>query len=95
MGVVLGNLRLPSIAEMRRFKEYLVILLVSNVFILVNADLDPTIMLHLDWHTGLLLMAVLLLVRPLGVFAATAEAHYDMLLENWYRGWSFHKTQTQ
>lgn len=71
MGVVLGNLRLPSIAEMRRFKEYLVILLVSSVFILLTADLDPLIMLHLDWRAGLLLLAVLLVVRPLGVFAAT------------------------
>ncbi len=71
MGVVLGNLRLPSITEMRRFKEYLVILLVSSVFILLTADLDPGIMLHLDWRAGLLLLAVLLLVRPIGVLAAT------------------------
>jgi NhaP-type Na+/H+ or K+/H+ antiporter len=74
MGVVLGNLRLPSIAEMRRFKEYLVILLVSSVFILLTADLDPAIMLHLDWRAGLLLLTVLLLVRPLGVLAATVGA---------------------
>jgi NhaP-type Na+/H+ or K+/H+ antiporter len=41
MGVVLGNMNLPSIGEIRRFKEYIAVLLVSGVFLLLTADLDP------------------------------------------------------
>ena len=71
MGIVMGNMNLPSITEMRRFKEYLAILLVSGVFILLTADLDPGILLHLDLRAWLLLLAVLFLVRPIGILAAT------------------------
>ncbi len=74
LGVVLGNLQLPSIAELRRFKEYVAIMLVSSVFVLLTADLDPAILLRLDWRALLLLLAVLFLVRPLGILAATAGA---------------------
>jgi len=71
MGVVMGNMGLPSIAEVRRFKEYVAILLVSCVFILLTADLDPSILTRLDWRALLLLLAVLFVVRPLGILSAT------------------------
>ncbi len=77
MGVVLGNIQLPSIQELRRFKEYVAIMLVSGVFILLTADLDPTILLRLDWRALLLLLAVLFLVRPLGILAATLGSDMD------------------
>lgn len=71
MGLVLGNMDLPSMEPMRRFKEYVAILLVSSVFIMLTADLNPELLLHLDWRSGLLLVAVVFLVRPLAVIAAT------------------------
>lgn len=70
-GLVLGNLGLPSIDEMRRFKEYITILLVSSVFILLTADLDPRQILHLDWHSLALLLAILFLVRPITIWLST------------------------
>jgi hypothetical protein len=70
-GLVLGNLSLPSIDEMRRFKEYITILLVSSVFILLTADLDPRQILHLDWHSLALLLAILFLVRPITIWLST------------------------
>jgi NhaP-type Na+/H+ or K+/H+ antiporter len=70
-GLVLGNMQLPSIDELRRFKEYITIILVSGVFILLTADLDPALLAHLHWRSALLLAAVLFVVRPLAVFAAT------------------------
>jgi NhaP-type Na+/H+ or K+/H+ antiporter len=57
MGVVLGNMNLPSIGEIRRFKEYIAVLLVSGVFLLLTADLDPRILLALDWRSGALIAA--------------------------------------
>ena len=71
LGMVLGNIRLPGIDEIRRFKEYVVVLLVSAVFLVLTADIDPVILLHLDWRSGALLAAVLLVVRPISVFGAT------------------------
>ncbi|MGB5834816.1 MAG: cation:proton antiporter, partial [Thiohalocapsa sp.] len=74
MGVVLGNMNLPSVGELRRFKEYIAVLLVSGVFLLLTADLDPHIMLALDWRSGALIAAVILLVRPLAVWLSTIGA---------------------
>lgn len=71
MGMVLGNRRLPSIDELRRFKEYIAILLVSAVFILLTADVDLAQLGGLAPRHGLLLAAVLCLTRPLTVWLAT------------------------
>lgn len=73
-GIVLGNMNLPGIAELRRFKESISILLVSCVFLLLTADLDPSIMGAMDWRDLLLLAALILLVRPLAVWIATIGA---------------------
>ena len=74
MGLVLGNMGLPSIAELRRFKESVAVLLVSGIFLLLTADLEPQIMLRLDWRSVALLAAILFLVRPLAVGLATLGA---------------------
>jgi NhaP-type Na+/H+ or K+/H+ antiporter len=73
-GVVLGNMNLPSIGEIRRFKEYIALLLVTAVFLLLTADLDPAIMLAMDWRSAALLAAVILLVRPAAVWISTIGA---------------------
>jgi NhaP-type Na+/H+ or K+/H+ antiporter len=74
MGVMLGNMGLPSIGEIRRFKEYVAILLVSGIFMLLTADLDPLILLPLDWRGAALIAAIVLLVRPTAVALATIGA---------------------
>ena len=86
MGVVLGNMDLPNMDSMRRFKEYITILLVSSVFVLLTADLQPEVLLHLDWHAGALVLSVLFIVRPMAVFMATAFTDMpwqDRLLVGW------------
>ncbi|NEV63740.1 cation:proton antiporter [Thiorhodococcus minor] len=74
LGVVLGNMGLPSIEEVRRFKESVAMLLVAGLFLLLTADLDPDILLALDWHSALLILAMLFLVRPLTIWLATIGA---------------------
>jgi len=71
LGVTLGNMSLPSIDEIRRFKEYIALVLVSGVFILLSANIDATIALQLDWRSAALLAAVLFVARPLAIMAAT------------------------
>ncbi|MEA3639402.1 MAG: sodium:proton antiporter [Lamprobacter sp.] len=74
LGIVLGNMNLPSIGEIRRFKEYVAILLVSGVFLLLTADLDPHIMAAMDWRSGALILVVIFIVRPLAVWISTIGA---------------------
>lgn len=71
MGMVVGNSGLADIQEVRRFKEYLAVLLVSTVFILLAADVEREILNQLDWHAIALIAAVILVVRPLAIFLAT------------------------
>lgn len=71
MGVVLANINLSDIEELRRFKEYLTTLLVSVVFILITSDLRPETLAFLDWRALALIVAILFLVRPLAVILST------------------------
>lgn len=71
MGMTLGNADLPSKTELRRFKEYVSVIMVSSVFVLLTADLDPAVLAHLDWHAIALVAVVILLVRPVTVLLAT------------------------
>jgi len=74
LGITLGNMRLPSIDEMRRFKEYIALVLVSGVFILLTADLKPSILLDLDWRSVGLLGAVVFVLRPFCILVSTLGA---------------------
>ncbi|WP_423823394.1 sodium:proton antiporter [Salinisphaera sp. SPP-AMP-43] len=86
MGMVMGNMSIAGISELRRFKEYVTILLVSSVFIVLTADLDPKVLRHLDWHAAALVAVVLFVARPVAVFLATAFTDMewrDRLLVGW------------
>ncbi|HET7674951.1 MAG TPA: cation:proton antiporter, partial [Gammaproteobacteria bacterium] len=74
MGIVMGNMGLPSIQEMRRFKEYISLLLIAIVFILLTAGLQPRSLERLDWHAVALLFSIIFLVRPAMVWLATLGA---------------------
>lgn len=70
-GVVMGNMKLRSIGEMRRFKEYITIMMVSFLFIVLTAGLHFSVLEGLSWRLGALLAALILVVRPLSVWLAT------------------------
>jgi len=74
LGLVLGNSRLASIDELRRLKEYVVILMVSTVFVLLTADLNTADLSRLNLRHALLLLTLLFVVRPLTVYLATIGA---------------------
>ena len=71
MGLAMGNMDLPSMGEMRRFKEYITLMLVSTVFVLLSADIDRSIVDALDWHAVALIAGLMFLVRPAAVLTAT------------------------
>lgn len=86
MGMVMGNMSIAGMAELRRFKEYVTVLLVSIVFIVLTADLDPQVLRHLDWHAAALVAVVLFVARPAAVFLSTMFTDMnwrDRLLVGW------------
>lgn len=74
MGIVVGNMHLPGIQDMKRFKEYITVMLVAVVFVVLTADLDPNVLLGITWRGAALVAAILFLCRPISIFLATLGA---------------------
>lgn len=85
-GVVMGNMGLRSIGEMRRFKEYITIMMVSFLFIVLTADLHFSVLQDLSWRLVALLFALIFVVRPLAVWLATIGSGLDWR-ERVFIGW--------
>lgn len=73
-GIVLANMRVPGISELRRFKEALVVLIVSALFVTLSADLDRSVLARLSWPVLGLTAAMLFLVRPAAIALATLRS---------------------
>ncbi len=87
MGMVMGNINLPNLKELLYFKESLSVLLISILFILLAANITiDQLMLLYDWRTAMLFGAIILIVRPLGVFLSSAGATLS-LKEKFFIGW--------
>ncbi|WP_031553797.1 cation:proton antiporter [Parvularcula oceani] len=71
MGVTMANAKMPSINQLRHFKENIAVLFVSGVFVLLTANLTPETLTMLDWRAALFVAAMLFVVRPLTVFLST------------------------
>jgi len=77
LGMTLGNMQLRSIEELRRLKEYVSILLVSGIFVILTANLDPHILTRLDWRSAVLIALVVFAVRPVSVLLSTVGLGMD------------------
>ncbi|MHA3913607.1 cation:proton antiporter [Halovulum sp. GXIMD14793] len=64
MGIVIANAHLPSLEELKRFKEHITIILVSGVFILLAASLDVELLAQLDWRAVLFVLLIIFVARP-------------------------------
>lgn len=78
MGIYIANADLPSFTELRRFKEHATILLVSGVFILLAASMNVEALAQLDWRAAAFVAAVILVARPVAVFASLAFTRLSM-----------------
>ena len=77
-GVVLANIEVTGLQELRRFKESLTVFLVSGLFILLTANIDPAVVRHVSWPIVLTTAAILFVVRPLAIGLATLGARDDV-----------------
>ncbi len=78
MGMILGNLEVPNLKEILFFKESLSILLISILFILLSANIElADLQALLEWKYLLLFLIIILIVRPLAVFASTYKSNLN------------------
>jgi NhaP-type Na+/H+ or K+/H+ antiporter len=79
MGTVIANIDMPRLDEILYFKESLAVLLVSMLFILLSANISmEDLRLIMNLKAGLLFLAVILIVRPLGVFLSSIKSSLNL-----------------
>jgi NhaP-type Na+/H+ or K+/H+ antiporter len=75
MGMVLGNLNVPELKNILDFKESISILLISILFILLAANFNiEDLYLLLDWRVLILFLFIILILRPISVFASSYQS---------------------
>jgi len=70
-GFLLGWLHPPGLQEVEEFKGQLTVMMVSIVFVLLAADLELRGIVALGWPGVALVVAIIVVVRPLTIFAST------------------------
>lgn len=86
MGVVIGNARLVERERILDFKSSLTVVLLAILFIVIPSTLTREDLTSLDWRAVAFVAVVLLVVRPLSIWIATAFLHLgwrDKLLLSW------------
>jgi NhaP-type Na+/H+ or K+/H+ antiporter len=76
MGVWLGNMKGVDMSEVLSFKESLAVLIISVLFIILGARVDPAHIIATGWQGVAVLLSVLL-ARPVVVWAATVGGQYS------------------
>ena len=85
-GVVLANIDVTGLQELRRFKESLTVFLVSGLFILLTANIDRQTVMLLSWPIVATTLVILFIARPLAIGLATLGAKVswaERLLVGW------------
>src|SRR6185437_7410947 len=85
-GVTLANLRIPGLRELARFKQALVVLVVSALFIALSASLNRQVLCKLSGSILLLTVAMLVMVRPLSIVLATFRSDLSWA-DRIFAGW--------
>ena len=86
MGVTMANTKLPSINQIRHFKETIAILFVAGVFVLLTANLDWGTLAMIDWRIIAFVVVMLVVVRPAAVMLSTLGSELTLserLLVSW------------
>lgn len=71
MGIAMANQRYAKVEHILEFKENLRVLLISSLFVLLAARLDPSLMRLVGSASLLVVLALVLVARPICVFAST------------------------
>lgn len=86
LGVALANMGMTAIEELKKFKETISIMLVSGVFIMLTAKIDPAILFSIDWRGFAFIALLMFVIRPISMFAAsigTKMSWQEVILTGW------------
>lgn len=78
LGVYLANQKHISVQHVLEFKEHLVVLLISCLFIVLGSRLQPKQLMELGWGGLAFLVVMILVVRPASIFLATIRSNVTM-----------------
>jgi NhaP-type Na+/H+ or K+/H+ antiporter len=70
MGIVLANQKLADVRHIVEFKEHLRVLLISALFIILAARLDPQQIVQVGWRGALFVAVLVLIARPVATGVA-------------------------
>ena len=70
-GLVVGNVRTPSLSDLREFKEQVTVMLIGMLFVLLAADVRIDDVRALGWPGVWTVLALMFIVRPLNVLVGT------------------------
>tara|TARA_E500000178_G_scaffold287541_1_gene289799 strand:- start:258 stop:2108 length:1851 start_codon:yes stop_codon:yes gene_type:complete len=71
MGILLANQKSAKVKHIIEFKENLQVLLISALFILLASRLQISDLTYFNFQSGLFILALLVVVRPVSIYAAT------------------------
>lgn len=70
-GIVVGNMDIHIEAELKHFKEQLTVMLIGLLFVLLAVTVELSAVAALGWRGVATIVVLMLVVRPLGVWACT------------------------
>ncbi|ANU27395.1 cation:proton antiporter [Planococcus versutus] len=72
MGMIMANMNIASINDMRHFKENISVLLISSIFVMLTASLTIEVLVSIfNWQVVAFVLAMLFVVRPLSIWLST------------------------
>nr|WP_297348612.1 sodium:proton antiporter [uncultured Glaciecola sp.] len=71
MGMWMANMKNVDVDDILEFKETLSVLLISGLFILLASRIELSAILNVGWGALLVLVAVMFIARPIGVFLSS------------------------
>ncbi|MDN7244836.1 cation:proton antiporter [Planococcus shenhongbingii] len=87
MGIMMANMNITSINEMRHFKENISVLLISSIFVMLTASLSLDILIGIfNPRIIAFVLAMLFIVRPLSIWLSTIGtdlSFQEKLLVGW------------
>ncbi len=78
MGMTLANLKVPRLKKILDFKESLTVLLISILFVILSANINWAQLEMLNINTLFIFLVIILVIRPLGVFASTHKSELKL-----------------
>ena len=74
MGIIISNSGLKDVKEILSFKEDITMILISILFIALSSRVNMSDILMLGWKSVTVLLILIFIIRPLGVFISSAKS---------------------